>query len=230
MHDYEFSQVFTPPRFIVLGLPLERLTIGHELLLWNRQNPVVQLTAYGFKQLPIEEKGRALAEAVQIVYNDKDEKAKKLFDNSKGWIRKAVALDLDKEIDAFYSYRDICGKDLPTVKQPRAKDVPFHYFGAPEVARLINYVSNAHSAMIQAHFEGSPLNFPLGLARMLYSTHLETEGAIWVENWQDLEQKRRKEAFEKEHPENTLAVGEEAVKASAEKWNKEHPECPVTVN
>ena len=230
MHDYEFSQVFTPPRFIVLGLPLESLTIGHELVLWNRLNPCVQFTALGFKMLPEEEKSRALAEAVQIVFNDKDKKGKALYENSKVWIKQASKLDLDKEIDTFYSYREICGRDLPMVKQPKVKDVPFHYFGAPELARLINYVSSAHQALITAHFEGSPLNFPLGLARMLYSTQLETEGAIWVENLHDVQVKKRNEAFEKAHPENTLAVGDDAVKQSAEQWNRDHPDCPVNVN
>lgn len=37
-------------------------------------------------------------------------------------------------------------------------------------------------------------------------------------------------AFEAKHPENTLAIGEEAVRKSAEKWNKEHPDTPVPID
>jgi hypothetical protein len=36
-------------------------------------------------------------------------------------------------------------------------------------------------------------------------------------------------AFDKAHPESTLAVGEVAVRAAAEKWNLEHPDSPVPV-
>jgi hypothetical protein len=43
------------------------------------------------------------------------------------------------------------------------------------------------------------------------------------------EEKRRLKAFEKAYPESTLAIGNEAVKASAEKWNREHPDAPVTL-
>ena len=187
MHEFLFSQSWTPPRFTVLGLPLEPFTIGHELILWNKLNPAVTYNLAGFKELPMEEKGRALAEAVQICYNDKDAKAKKLFDDSKKWIKTAAELDLDKEIEAFFAYREACGQDFPVMKMPRTQGVPFHYFGAPDVARLINYVVEKHSLLITAHFNGTPLDFPLGLARTLYSTHLETEGAIWVKNQQDME-------------------------------------------
>jgi hypothetical protein len=116
---------------------------------------------------------------------------------------------------------------FPTVTMPRAQGSPFHYFGAPEMARLINYVSVNHALMIQSHFGGSPLNFPLGLARMLNLTSLECDGNVWIENWKDAEEKERRELYDKLHPESGVSVGEFAVKESIRKWNIEHPDAKV---
>jgi len=220
MHDALFADSFRPPTFTVLGLPLLDYTIGHELLMWKHRNPVVTHTLYGFKELPVEEKARALSQAVFFCCR----RAPRW-----GWLwtRRCVRMDLDTQIAAFYNYRACGAQDLPTVKMPRANGVPFHYFGGPELARLINYISEKHEVMTRTHFGGAPLNFPFGLAKVLYSTHLETEGAIWVENYQDIKQREQRDAFDLAHPENTLAVGDDAVQAQAEKWNREHPEAPV---
>jgi hypothetical protein len=42
--------------------------------------------------------------------------------------------------------------------------------------------------------------------------------------------KARMMAYEKANPESTLAIGGDAVRASAEKWNKEHPRSPVSID
>lgn len=221
MHETIFADAFRPPHFTVLLRPLLDYTIGHELILWQRRNSLVTYpAAASFKELPEKEKRRALAEAVDICCQEQAKSGEK-------WAKKTAALDLDAEIDQFYAYLAAGSQDLPTVKMPRPHGVPFHYFGAPELARLINYVTHAHAVMIATHFEGSPLNFPLGLARMLYLADAEAAGNVWVKNFQDVEDKKRFADFEKSNPESTLAVGEDAVQALAEKWNREHPATPA---
>jgi len=223
MHETTFADAFTPARATVLGVELLTFSIGHEIILWQRRNPLVIYTPESFKELPLAEKTKALGEAVQIC-------SIKAKEDGKKWGNEVAAMDLDVETDKWQAYRASGSLDLPTVKQPRqSSNTPFHYFGAPELARLINYVTTSHAMLIATHFKGSPLEFPLGLAKILYSTHLECEGAIWVENWQDAENKRQKEAYEKAHPESTFAMGEEAVRESALKWNREHPDTPVPV-
>ena len=227
MHDQMFANAFRQPSATVLKLPMLDFTIGHELLLWNRMNPVLFYKLEGFKELPTSDKASALAQAAMICYNDKDKSAIEMVKNTRKWVSGASEAYLDEQAKAFYDYREAGSRDLPTSKQPKVSGVPYHYFGAPELARLINYVTAHHEVMIKAHFDGSPLSFPFGLARMLYSTHLECEGSLWIQNYQDVENKTKLEQFEKANPESTLAVGEEAVKAAAAKWNKEHPECPI---
>lgn len=220
MHDAAFADAFRPPRFTVLLLDLMDFTIGHELVLWQRRNPLVVSSASEFDQQPWNFKIKALSQAVLVCCR----RAPRL---ASFWGRRCANLGLDAEVQKFRDYRAAGSLDLPTAKMPRTQGHPYHYFGGPELARLINYVTRMHSVMVQTHFEGSPLNFPLGLARMLYLVDAECEGGIWIKNHLDMEADAQREAYEKSHPENTFAMGEDAVQASAKRWNAEHPDCPV---
>jgi hypothetical protein len=220
MHDLLFAKSFNPAPAIVLRLPLETYTIGHEMALLQRDNPLVFYRAESFKELPAADQDIALRAAVLLC-------SKRLPRWGRLWSLWADRLFGPAEIDKFYAYREAAMADLPTTRMPRVQGVPHHYYGAPELARLLNYVTEHHSLLIQAHFKGTPLNFPLGLARMLYSTHLECEGQIWVKNHHDEEFKARHEAWKKLHPEGTIYVGDEAVQKASEQWNKDFPDCPV---
>lgn len=220
MHDATFADAFRPPRFTVLRLDLMDFTIGHELLLWQRRNPLVVTPHEEFNQLPWNVKIKALSQAVLICCRRTPRWAS-------AWGRRCSRLDFDAEVQTFRDYRAAGSLDLPTAKMPKTQGHPYHYFGGPELARLINYVTRRHSVMIQTHFSGSPLNFPLGLARILYLVEAETDGGVWIKNHLDLEADVQRAAYEKAHPENTFAMGEDAVQAAAERWNAEHPDCPV---
>lgn len=243
MHDTILADAFRPPRFTVLHLPLLDYTLGHEIVLWQRRNPLVAYGEASFSELHELEQMRVLKQAVLICSRKQsfghrfaDYFSRFLPQNiafrlqkrlSKGWANRCDALDLADEVARFYEYRRANMLDLPTVKQPRVSGVPYHHFGSPEVARLLNYVTTHQTAMVQTHFGGSPLNFPFGLARVFAAAHAEEQGGLWVSNFHDAQVKAQAAAFEEAHPEGTLAIGEEAVQAAAEKWNREHPETPV---
>jgi 20S proteasome alpha/beta subunit len=63
----------------------------------------------------------------------------------------------------------------------------------------------------------------------------EIMAEIHRENYENFKKKfiasdaERLKAFEQKYPESTLAIGEEAVRKSAEKWNKEHPEQQIPI-
>lgn len=223
MHEAIFSNSFSPAPCKVFGISLDAYTIGHEIALIKQGNPLVAYSSASFSELSGPAKKMALAMAVEICGK---------FGRLNKWIFavkvfRANEKEIATQLSVFAAYREASAQDLPTVKMPRTEGVPFHYFGAPDLARLVNFISAVHKPMMDAHFSGSPLNFPLGLARQLYSTHLECEGAIWIENWQDMEIKRKRAELDAQNRESTLAVGEDAVQAFAEKWNKEHPEAKV---
>lgn len=207
---------------MVLGLRMQPYAICHEIALQKRQNPLLSLKPDEFRELPLAERGRAMLEAVQLCCWKWP-----FFERFWQWAYRRV--NLHEEAQKFFFYRAYGSQDFPTAKMPRTPGLPYHHFGSPESARLINYLCAYHGILIQTHFKGSPLNFPFGLARMLYSAYLESEGKIWIENHIDADGKRRRDLWEKLHPEGGFAIGDEACRKMAEQWNRDHPESPVPV-
>lgn len=219
MHDTLLSDAFAPEPVTVLGLPLLTYAIGHELMLIRKRSRMLFYRLDDLCKLPVEEKARCLAEAVLVCYQDGDKTASKLAGNQGKWARMVKHLDLNDELRKFAKYREDGIRDLPTEKMPRQQGAPFHYFGAPETARLINYVSTHHMALIQTHFGGSPLNFPVSLACILHSAHLESEGAVWIQNYKDIETAKKREAAAKSNTGQVL-VGADAETLMAELTKK----------
>jgi hypothetical protein len=219
MHDAIFAQAFRPERFAVLGCSLLDYTLGHEIVLQRLRNPLVTGDER-FDELPWSFKGESLMQAVLICCQRKPRV-------NWWWRQQCARLDIDSEVSRFRAYLLANCLDFPTVKQPRVHGCPYHYFGGPEIARLVNYVTAHHRLMIETHFEGSPLNFPFGLARCLQSAQLEADGHLWIANMHDVESQEQRNKFDELHPENTLAIGEDAVQNAAQKWNRAHPDCPV---
>lgn len=190
----------------MLGLKLHNYTIGHEIALIRQGNPLVTYSEKSFDELPKDAKRLALVMAVNVC-------CKK--NRVSQWLMgiRSHSVPLNGTIATIREYLTVGSQDLPTTRMPRQQGVPFHYFGGPELARLLNYVTATHWKMIDAHFGGSPLNFPFGLAKMLYSAHLESEGSIWIVNEKD---EWRKQPKKDGTPESTapakISIGDEAVK------------------
>ena len=213
MHDTEFAASFQPPTAKVFGVKMETFAIGHYLALIRQGNPLATYTEASFSELSQDAKKLALAMAVEICGKCGYWKKWKFV------IRefRATADELAVQIKAFREYRAAGSQDLPLTKMPKQHGIPFRYFGAPGLASLINYVTAQHSLLIQSHFKGSPLNFPLGLAQILYTTHLEATGAVWVKNSQEMEREAsRKPGTPAPGQNEKVFTGEEAEKAFAE--------------
>jgi hypothetical protein len=185
MHDQDFCSSFQPDPATVFGVRLETFAIGHELALIRQGNPLVTMGEASFEELDRDARKLALAMALEIC-------------GRVGFLRRwkvVVAIyrakpeGLAGEIKDFRDYRSAGSRDLPLAKMPKQHGVPWRYFGAPALASLLNYVTERHELLIKTHFGGSPLNFPLGLAQILYSTHLEGAGMVWVKNAQEMEVK-----------------------------------------
>ncbi len=193
---------------------MEAYAIGHELALIRQGNPMATYTEASFAELSTDAKKLALAMAVEICGRG--------FGFFKKWKFvisefRSKPEELAAQIKTFREYRAAGSQDLPLTKMPKQHGIPFRYYGAPGLASLINYVTAQHSLLIKSHFKGSPLNFPLGLAQILYTTHLETTGAVWVKNHQEMErEKPRPEGMPPIGQNERVFVGEEAEKAFAE--------------
>jgi hypothetical protein len=224
MHDALFADAARPEGAVVLNLLMLEYSIGHELLLWRQYNPLVTMPKAGFDALPAAERREAVMNAALIChrtwYGAPWGKWK-----LRSWGRQTRKLETGHEVSKFIAYRTNGSHSLPTSNIPKASGVPYHYFGSPETAMLLLLV---HPFYGDFGF-GTPFDFPLGLARVLYLADAETKGNVWVKNCHDLEDEARAEALERACPEPALAVGKDAVRAAAEKWNREHPESPVPV-
>lgn len=213
MHEDSFCNSFQPPPPKIFGVTLTIFTIGHEIALIRQGNPLVIYNESSIAELSDEAMRLALIMTVEIC--GKIGLFSKLLFAIKA--SRSPKIKLAEEMKKLRAYLADGSLDMPLAKMPRQHGVPFHYFGAPELARVLNYVAGQHSLLIAAHFHGSPLNMPLGLARMLYSTHLESQGEIWVKNHQDMERERpRREGTPAVGANEKVLTGEEAEKAFAE--------------
>lgn len=223
MHDALFADAARPEGATVLNLLMLEYSIGHELLLWRQRNPLIQ-GRQEFEALPPDEQREAVMNAA-LVCSRPWQCAPKQRRELRRWGRKTRRLVTSIEVFKFRAYREDGAQSLPTRSIPKTSGVPYHYFGSPETALLLLFV---HPLYRDFGYR-TPFDFPLGLARTLYLADAESKGFVWVKNHHDLAEEARAVAFDRAHPEPTLAVGEAAVQAAAEKWNREHPECPVPV-
>lgn len=237
MHECALADAARPPRASVLQLNLLDYTLGHDLLLWSQRSPFVTYTRESCAELPLAEQINALIKAADVcsqTWEQNNFAPRTFFERrrfKKAWRQWNKCLDhadYPVEIEHFHDYLATAREDLPTVPMPRAKGQEFHYYGAPETARLLNYVSSHHSSLIAHHYR-SPYNFPYRLARVLCLTQLETDGAVWIQNYFDHQQTERAKQYAEKNPGSTFAKGPEEVQAAAEKWNREHPESPVAL-
>lgn len=210
MHEKAFSNSFQPQSTTVFGIVLENFAIGHEIALVRQENPIINYGEKSFLELDTNAKKLALTMAVEVCGK------LRLLSKLCFMVRVCIANEkqLESEINNFRNYRNAGSQDLPLAKMPRQQGIPFRYFGAPQLASLLNYVTEKHTLLIESHFEGSPLNFPLGLAQILYATHLESNGQIWVKNHQEME--RDSAPKEGVGLNEKVLTGEEAEKAFAE--------------
>ncbi|MEN6533319.1 MAG: hypothetical protein ABFD89_06625 [Bryobacteraceae bacterium] len=222
MHDALFADAARPERVSVLNLLMLDYSIGHELLLWQQRNPLAVLSRDGLAALDEHEQREAVMNAA-LACSRPWHGLPKTKAELAAWGRQTRRLKTEAEVDKFRAYRAAGSQTLPTRDIPKTGGAPFHYFGSPEAAMLLLFVQ----PLYQDFGYATPFDFPLGLARTLYLTDAETKGNVWVKNFHDLKDEERVAAFEKSNPESTLAVGEDAVQAAAEKWNREHPESLV---
>ena len=213
MHEKEFAESFQPYAVRIFGVRLDNYAIGHELALIRQGNPLATYGDTSFDELADDAKKLALLMAVEVCG-----KINRFFKYLFIVVVYYASPELfNNAVQAFRSYRAAGSRDLPLTKMPKQHGIPFRYFGAPTAASLLNYVSKEHSMLIHSHFGGSPLNFPLGLAQILYTTQLEADGKVWVKNSQEMERDQPpKEGTPPPGQNEKFLTGEDAEKAFAE--------------
>ena len=224
MHEIVFAKSAMPERVTVLNLLMRPYSIGHELLLQGRTNPLVTYSRASFRELPEKEQRGKLFSAAFICERTWTENQRPIR-----WMATTIHfrrhLATLAEVEKFQDYRAAGMQEFPTVPMPKVPHAPYHYFGAPEMARLLLFVTR-NGLHRELGFE-TPCDFPLGLARQLYLTQTEVEGNQWVQNFQDAEIQAEREEAEAKGQGSQLVIGDKAVQAAIAKLKKEHPEAQV---
>lgn len=171
MHETAFLDAVRPARRVILRLLMLPYSIGHEILLAQRKNPLVQLSQEDFNKLTIEQQCAAVIEAALICsrtwkQNQRQHKWVKLW----GWfIRKE---DFALAIAEFRIYRAE-GSTWPMIA-PLDDSEKGRELGSPYLARILSYATTVYGE--------NALDAALGLSQWLYFAHAESEGACRVEN------------------------------------------------
>ena len=73
MHETEFAAAASPPKAVVLCLPLKPYSIGHEIELWRQSNPLLVSTWVEFNAISATKQREWLIRAVDLCSQDHDE-------------------------------------------------------------------------------------------------------------------------------------------------------------
>jgi hypothetical protein len=182
MHERAFAKSLVPRRRRVLGLPLLPFTIGHELWLTARGNPLV---TDSWKFTPAE--GRAaLSEAVLVCANRWSELGawNSGLLNRLGlavWLARMRRVELEPELLKFRDYLDEAYEPVPTMSLHTAELSP-HEAGAPAPLRLLQFLTrDCRLGEIDA------LDYPLAAARWRFCAWQESNGVFRIKNRHDYE-------------------------------------------
>lgn len=185
MFKEAFADAARPAPRCILRLPMRPYSIGHELILTQRRNPLVCLSETEFNTLPISQQIAAVINAALICYRTWDENHRRernlwLW----GWFIRRT--DWPVAIMEFRIYRAE-GSLAPRITESRFSDIPpsddsvSRAFGSPFLARLIHFLSQRPLSIIQP-----PLNpvmdYPFGQAAFEYMAAGEEQGRVQVEN------------------------------------------------
>lgn len=183
MDNAAFAQSVRPPRFVILRLPMEPYSIGHEILLWEKSNPLVALSPEDFKKLSDYDQRKAIISAVLICCrNWEANKSPHKWMRLWGWMIRKENFAL--AIADFWNYR-AWGTTLPKLMPPAKSGRPL---GAPHAARMLAYALTFPEAY----------DSPMGMVQWLYYAGVETEGGCAIQNYIEDEVEKMTEEIRRE--------------------------------
>ena len=185
-HETIFVDSALQARVRILGLTLRPFSIGHQVLLIRQRNPLVWFDEREPSLFSPEAQRDAIQNAVLVCYRSWKENL--LRERWIGlWRWRVRNMDHEEATRAFMEYHRAGSQCLPAPSDAVVKglygddDGPGREYGSPFNARLLLFVMSLPPDEIRM-FGESAYDFPLGLAQVLYLSHLESEGKARVEN------------------------------------------------
>lgn len=189
MHDEAFADAARPAPRCLLSLPLLPYSIGHEIILLSKRNPIVCLTLEDFAKLPIERAVASVINAADVCsmnWRENHEFFHTFLDKwriKRQWQRWEKAnkhTDWALAIADFRNYR-LEGSTCPRITDNRFSESPAEgeggrSFGSPFLARLIVFLRKSGVANAEV------MDYPMGRAAFEYLAAQEDENRVQVEN------------------------------------------------
>lgn len=192
MHDLAFADAARPTPVVVLKLPLLPYSLGHELHLLRRRNPLLLLPPVKFNELPRFDQERAVSSAVWICANtwQQNEREPFLWIKQKIWGRRTRGENVSLAIADFRNYL-AQGKELPPAPDKEVDEIlngkddsKNRAFGAPLLANLIQFAI-ADCGLRIAETWDQPYAF---MAWLYFSKH-ESEGRYRIQNFAEWDER-----------------------------------------
>jgi len=169
----------------------------------SRHNPLVSLPDNEFDRLPGEDQRTAIIFAADCCsqtwadYHGNYNALERWRINRKWsqWRTAIMGADYPAAIEAWRNYRMAGSASFPQEEMP-SPDGNFRYFGQPELASILNFLTITCGLM-----ETQAFDYPLGMARMRRLAWLESEGGGRIQNAIEKEIARRRDEYFKAHPE-----------------------------
>ena len=174
MHEPLLGRAANPAAAIVLGLPLKAYSLGHELLLWQAGNPLVEHDSAS---------GQHLAEAAWICSNTWRENTQPdPFGRFKIWLwrRRIRKMPLEPNLEAFARYRKNGSLELPLSNTADPNEKSGRVPGSPWVLLLQQFIQAKLGISEEAAWD-----YNFGLAKMRWAAYWEVEGGLRVYNIHD---------------------------------------------
>lgn len=180
MHETAFANAMLPRRAAVLKMPLRPYSLGHEIWLTSRNNPL----AIGGEPSRIH-----IQQAVLICCLTHEELLKLETDwllSMKVWVwkRRIRKEDTARAIAEFKNYMAAGSTEPETLSVP-SQGESSHRPGAPFILRLLQFL-----VFKKGMSEADAMDYPLGLAKWHYCAYWESEAGLRIKNEDDYKSER----------------------------------------
>jgi hypothetical protein len=182
MHEPLLAGAALPEPPILFRLRLRPYSIGHELHLWRRANPMVSNPFSEIKALERSKRLAAVMQAVHVCANDFAGNFKPIK-NLRLWTWIARRANLDDSMVALWNYIQIGRSAFEADFQSDVKTRPI---GCPAILRLYQFICENVPDREILIYGRSRWDFPFSLAVMMMQAHEERDGGLSIRNFVDV--------------------------------------------
>jgi len=215
MHELTFSDSVMPAKVVCLGLPLRPYSLGHELILLAKRNPLLVLSEADYDALPQEQRNLALiraADTCSMTWEENNFTPVRFWEVWKyrrvcrKWRKHLQTCLWPLELAEMRNYLQAGRAMLPTLASGNAEDAEAYEvankgdkleggraMGSPLIGQLTTFAMRELRLSHEA-----AMDFPFGHLANLYFVWLESKGGLAIENSAEMDARATMQKFRNE--------------------------------